>query len=101
MMKSSRQENKVYSAVRIMFLLLFIGSSGLAQERSRITGMAPVNGTKLYYEMTGKGKTVVLIHGGLVDSRLWDDQFKEFAGHYLVIRYDLRGFGKSAFPAGP
>jgi pimeloyl-ACP methyl ester carboxylesterase len=49
----------------------------------------------------GKGRTIVLVHGGLVDSRVWDEQFKESAKRYRVIRYDLRGFGKSAEPSGP
>jgi 3-oxoadipate enol-lactonase len=31
---------------------------------------------------------------------MWDDQFAHFAQHYRVIRYDLRGFGKSEVPAG-
>jgi len=31
---------------------------------------------------------------------MWDDQFSVFAQHYKVIRYDLRGFGKSAMPPG-
>jgi len=26
---------------------------------------------------------------------LWDDQFDEFAKHFKVIRYDIRGFGQS------
>jgi pimeloyl-ACP methyl ester carboxylesterase len=42
-----------------------------------------------------------LIHGGLVDSRMWDDQFDEFAKRYRVVRYDMRGFGKSEFSMGP
>lgn len=68
-----------------------------ARTEERIqTGMADVNGAKLYFEMAGKGPTVVLVHGGLVDSRLWDDQMKEFSRHYHVVRYDLRGFGKSS-----
>lgn len=58
-------------------------------------------GEKLYYEMAGRGRVIVLIHGGLADSRLWDDQFKAFARHYKVVRYDLRGFGKSSFSMGP
>lgn len=44
---------------------------------------------------------VVLVHGGLADSRLWDHQFKKFAKHFKVVRYDLRGFGKSDFSYGP
>ena len=60
------------------------------------TGIAEVNGTKLYYEMAGSGRVIILLHGGAVDRRAWDDQFTEFAAKYKVIRYDLRGAGKSA-----
>lgn len=62
------------------------------------SGFAEVSGTRLYYELAGKGPAVVFIHGGLVDSRLWDDQFHVFAKHFSVLRYDLRGYGKSKFP---
>src|SRR6266851_3278425 len=65
------------------------------------TGFAELNGTRLYYEVAGEGHPLVLIHGGLVDRRLWDDQFDVFAQHYRVIRYDIRGFGNSDVPAGP
>jgi len=30
---------------------------------------------------------------------MWDDQFDSFSQEYRVIRYDLRGFGKSACPS--
>jgi pimeloyl-ACP methyl ester carboxylesterase len=65
------------------------------------TGMAEVNGTKLYYEVQGEGHPLVLIHEGIADSRMWDDQMPDFAARYKVIRYDLRGFGKSDVPPGP
>src|SRR6266436_3819505 len=58
-------------------------------------GIAEVNGTSLYYEVAGEGHPLVLNHGGLVDNHLWDDQFDEFARHFKVIRYDIRGFGDS------
>jgi pimeloyl-ACP methyl ester carboxylesterase len=58
-------------------------------------GFAEVNGTRLYYELAGEGHSLVLNHGGLVDNHLWDDQFDEFAKHFKVIRYDIRGFGDS------
>ncbi len=66
--------------------------------RDAASGFAEVNGTRLWYETAGKGSTVVLVHGGLVDSRLWDDQMKELAKRHRVVRYDLRGYGKSAAP---
>lgn len=62
------------------------------------TGIAEVNGTKLYYELAGAGECIVFIHGNFGDSRLWDNQFKLFAKEYKVLRYDVRGYGKSAMP---
>jgi pimeloyl-ACP methyl ester carboxylesterase len=64
------------------------------------SGFAEVNGTKLYYEAAGSGPAVVLVHGGLVDSRLWDDQMGPLSKSFRVVRYDLRGYGKSAQPSG-
>ena len=65
------------------------------------SGFAHVNGTRLYYEMAGEGYPLVLMHGGIMDNTMWDDQFEAFAQRYRVIRYDLRGFGQSDLPAGP
>jgi len=62
------------------------------------SGYADVNGTRLYYEMAGEGEPVVMIHGFGWDTRDWDYQFAELAKDYQVVRYDLRGFGKSAMP---
>ena len=61
-------------------------------------GFADVNGTRLYYEVAGNGHPLVLIHGFSLDTRMWDDQFELFARDYKVIRYDVRGYGKSAVP---
>ena len=36
-------------------------------------GFANVNGTRLYYEMTGEGEVLVLLHSGFTDLRQWDD----------------------------
>ena len=60
-----------------------------------ITGMVGVEGGQLYYEVAGEGHPLVLIHAGISDSGMWDDQFGVFAQHHRVIRYDARGFGKS------
>ena len=62
-------------------------------------GHADVNGTRLHYETAGAGQPLVLIHGFTLDTRMWDDQFDLFARRYRVIRYDVRGFGRSAVPA--
>src|SRR5947209_9678446 len=63
-------------------------------------GFAEVNGTKLYYEVAGAGHPLVLLHEGIADSRMYDDQFNAFAQHYRVVRFDIRGFGQSDLPTG-
>lgn len=61
-------------------------------------GFAEVNGTRLYYEVLGRGHPLVLVHGFTANTRMWDDQFEVFAKRFKVVRYDMRGFGKSALP---
>jgi pimeloyl-ACP methyl ester carboxylesterase len=52
----------------------------------------------LYYETTGAGRPLVLLHAGVADSRMWDDQAAAFARRYRLIRYDLPGSGRSPIP---
>ncbi|MFN8178321.1 MAG: alpha/beta fold hydrolase [bacterium] len=59
------------------------------------TGFVPVAGTTLAWEMAGEGPPVVFLHGFSLDRRMWDDQVDAFAPRYTVVRYDLRGFGRS------
>jgi pimeloyl-ACP methyl ester carboxylesterase len=93
----TRQEIRTMAPVLQVLLVVGIWL-GVAQAQTPSAGLAQVNGTKLYYEMAGSGHPLVLIHGGGVDRRLWDGQFEEFAKHFRVIRYDLRGTGKSEVP---
>ncbi len=60
-----------------------------------VSGYAPVENGRLYYEITGSGPAIVLIHAGFLDSRMWDEQFNLFSRNFKVLRYDVRGFGKS------
>jgi 3-oxoadipate enol-lactonase len=64
----------------------------------KIADMLASNGTHLYYERAGSGHPLVLIHGFTLDTQMWEDQFAVFARHYQTIRYDMRGFGRSALP---
>jgi pimeloyl-ACP methyl ester carboxylesterase len=65
------------------------------------SGFAPVANGKIYYEEAGSGPAVVLLHGGQLDLRMWDEQFALLAPHYHVVRYDARGFGKSPAATAP
>ncbi len=59
-----------------------------------------VPGGAVHYEVAGEGPAVVLLHGGMMDRRMWDPQFRMFAAAYRVIRLDLRGAGASTPPTG-
>ena len=60
-----------------------------------------VNGVEFYYELAGRGPAVVLVHAGIADSRMWDGQFEALAAAHTVLRYDLRGFGRTPPAPGP
>lgn len=58
-------------------------------------GAVEIDGTHLYYEQAGQSSDVVLVHGSMLDRRMWDDQFVSLAESFRVLRYDLRGYGRS------
>ena len=48
-----------------------------------------------YYETTGSGTPIVLLHGGFVDHKMWQPRVDYFSEGYCVITYYLRGHGKT------
>jgi 3-oxoadipate enol-lactonase len=69
-------------------------------DKKSISDTAEINGAQLYYEMKGEGHPLLLLHAGVADSRMWDDQFDLFAQKFQVVRFDYRGFGRSNMPPG-
>lgn len=59
------------------------------------SGFAEINGAKIYYEVAGEGQPFLMVHAGIANKSMWDDQFDFFAKRYKVVRYDMRGFGQS------
>ncbi len=59
------------------------------------SGFISIHNAKLYYEVAGMGTPLVMIHAGVADSRMWNNEFAYFAQSNQVIRYDMRGYGKS------
>jgi pimeloyl-ACP methyl ester carboxylesterase len=62
------------------------------------TGFVDVEGGRLWFEVDGAGAAVALLHPGLWDARAWDGQFAVLARRHRVVRYDLRGYGRSSRP---
>ena len=57
--------------------------------------------SELYREVAGEGTPVLLVHAGICDSRMWDPQWETFPRAHRVVRYDMRGFGRSPLRPGP
>lgn len=58
------------------------------------------NGTKIFYQVTGSGTPLVLIHGYPLSGSLFQFQQSGLASKFQVITLDLPGFGRSSAPAG-
>ena len=85
-----------------MSFILLVNFS-FAQKRESInlnsakeSGYAPVNGLKLYYEIYGSGKTLVLLHGGLGEIEMFGPNLSALAENHKVITVDLQGHGRTA-----
>lgn len=61
-----------------------------------------VPGAKLYYEVSGSGPVLLLIHGAPADASAFDPIVPILAEEYTVVRYDTRGISRSTLdePAG-
>jgi 3-oxoadipate enol-lactonase len=70
-------------------------SSGPDKQTS---GYLDVGGSKSYYETRGSGPAIVLLHDGLLSSVTWDEIWEPLAAKHQAIRYDRRGYGRSALP---
>jgi len=60
------------------------------------TGYAPVNGLKLYYEIHGAGRPLILLHGGLGASEMFRPILPLLATHCRVIAADMQAHGRTA-----
>jgi 3-oxoadipate enol-lactonase len=63
--------------------------------------VASVNGGRLWYDEAGSGEAVLLLHGGLGDSGLWEPVVPLLAEQFRTVRTDLRFYGHSTGPAVP
>jgi pimeloyl-ACP methyl ester carboxylesterase len=91
----------------IALLCFFTAATCVAQETKVDYGNNPQagsyynnNGVKIYYEVYGQGKPVVILHGNGGSIRGRAAFIEEFSKKYKVIAFDNRCHGKSECPAG-
>lgn len=57
---------------------------------------APINGTKLYYEIHGSGQPLLLLHGGMTSLADFGFMLPTFAKTRQAIAFDRQGHGRTA-----
>lgn len=81
-----------------MTALVLLALSVVSGGREVAADLPRDGGGRIHYRVAGRGVPILLIHGGLVDSRMWDDQVASLSPGHCTIRYDQRGFGRSKAP---
>ncbi|MES1222669.1 MAG: alpha/beta hydrolase [Bacteroidota bacterium] len=68
------------------------------QIKPSASGYAPVNGTKIYYEVYGEGKPLVLLHGAFYTIEMnWASLLPELSKSRKVIAIEMQGHGHSPY----
>src|SRR5215831_314069 len=83
-----------------MVVLLFLVVIRSYEQKSKPTesGYAPVNGIKVYYEVYGEGKPIVLLHGAFYTIEMnWGQLIPELSKTRKVIAIEMQGHGHTPF----
>lgn len=86
------------SLIIIVLILSLFNTSPVHARQAPEGKFATVNGIQLYYEISGEGTPLVLIHGFLTSGKVWEPYIADFAKHFRVINVDMRGHGRSTNP---
>jgi pimeloyl-ACP methyl ester carboxylesterase len=91
-------DSTVLKAVLIVMLFFTIFQSNGQQSKPAASGYVPVNGIKVYYEIYGEGKPIVLLHGAFYTIEMnWGQLIPELSKTRKVIAIELQGHGHSPY----
>ena len=98
-MKRVFKGSNVPKPVLIIAMLFFtVFQSNGQQSKPAVTGYVPVNGIKVYYEVYGEGKPIVLLHGAFYTIEMnWGQLIPELSKTRKVIAIELQGHGHTPF----
>src|ERR687894_1443129 len=82
----------------ILAASLALGRVSQEVESARDTEYLELEGTWIRYNVIGGGPPVLLVHGWLSSSRIWEQLAGRLAQRFTVYTLDLSGFGESDKP---
>jgi hypothetical protein len=98
-MKRVFKRAKVLKPALIAAMLFFaVFQSDAQQNKPAASGYAPVNGIKVYYEVYGEGRPLVLLHGAFWNIDMnWGQLIPELSKTRKVIAIEFQGHGHTPF----
>ncbi|MGZ3940548.1 MAG: alpha/beta fold hydrolase, partial [Flavisolibacter sp.] len=99
MKDSLKPRNSLRTIMLIAICILFTASQSNGQQiKPSNSGYAPVNGTRIYYEVYGAGKPVVLLHGAFYTIDMnWGQLIPELSKTRKVIAIEMQGHGHTPY----
>ena len=98
-MKRVFKGSNVPKSILIIAILFFtVFQSNGQQNKPADSGYVPVNGIKVYYEVYGEGRPIVLLHGAFYTIEMnWGQLIPELSKTRKVIAIELQGHGHTPF----
>jgi pimeloyl-ACP methyl ester carboxylesterase len=98
-MKNLFQTGNMLKSVLFLTIIMFVAPQSQGQQlKPTQSGYAPVNGLKVYYEVYGEGKPLVLLHGAFMTIETnWGQLIPELSKTRKVIAVELQGHGHTPF----
>lgn len=89
--------NPLRSILLVVMIFAATRSDG-QQTKPSNSGYAPVNGIKVYYEVYGEGKPIVLLHGAFMTIEAnWGQMIPELSKTRKVIAIEMQGHGHTPY----
>jgi pimeloyl-ACP methyl ester carboxylesterase len=97
-MKNLLKPHNPFRLILIIAIMFTASSSNGQQIKPSSSGYAPVNGVKVYYEVYGEGRPLVLLHGAFYTIEMnWAQLIPELSKTRKVIAIEMQGHGHSPF----
>lgn len=98
-MKNILKTGSSLASILLVTIMMLAASGSHAQQiKPSGSGYAPVNGIKVYYEVYGEGKPIVLIHGAFMTiAGNWGELIPELSKTRRVIALEMQGHGHTQY----
>ena len=98
-MKNLFKTRNTLQSILLMAIIMFTAFQSKGQQlKPAASGYAPANGLKVYYEVYGEGKPIVLLHGAFMTiTTNWGQLIPELSKTRKVIASEMQGHGHTAY----